>query len=45
LQTSIEELGMAVSVTGTVMRTDEDKVRLATYTLAQFKKKASGAPA
>jgi LPPG:FO 2-phospho-L-lactate transferase len=45
LQTSIEELGMAVSVTGTVMRTDEDKVRLATYTLAQFKIKASGAPA
>jgi LPPG:FO 2-phospho-L-lactate transferase len=45
LQTSIEELGVGVSVTGTVMRTDEDKVRLAAHTLTQFKKKASGAPA
>jgi hypothetical protein len=45
LQTSIDELGVAVSVTGTVMRTDEDKVRLAAYTLTQFKKKASGARA
>jgi LPPG:FO 2-phospho-L-lactate transferase len=45
LQTSIEELGVAGSVTGTVMRTGEDKVRLAAYTLTQFKKKASSAPA
>ena len=42
---SIEELGVEVSVTGTVMRTDEDKARLAAFTLSQFNEKASHAPA
>ena len=42
---SIEELGAEVSVTGTVMRADEDKVRLAAYTLSRFSEKASHAPA
>lgn len=45
LRKSIEELSVEVSVTGTVMRTDEDKVRLASYALSQFNEKASHAPA
>ncbi|MFZ0036073.1 MAG: 2-phospho-L-lactate transferase [Candidatus Acidiferrales bacterium] len=45
LRAPIEQLGMSVSVSGTVMRTDEDKVRLAACTLSQFEEKANRAPA
>jgi LPPG:FO 2-phospho-L-lactate transferase len=45
LRAEIEELGLSVCITDTVMRTDEDKLRLARFTLSQFKEKASSAPA
>ncbi|MFZ0635537.1 MAG: 2-phospho-L-lactate transferase [Candidatus Acidiferrales bacterium] len=45
LKPRIEELGVAVEVTGTVMRTDEDKQRLGEFLMARFEERAAPARA
>ncbi|MFZ0737608.1 MAG: 2-phospho-L-lactate transferase [Candidatus Acidiferrales bacterium] len=45
LKPRIEELGVAVEVTGTVMRTDEDKRRLGEFLMARFEEKTAPARA